>query len=328
MLTPFFIHWAENLSQQGQQKLEFDLLLDTNKITALQDHFFSGQCLLPGAMVGEIMMQAVAILSGKQNVFPLILKQMDIVRGIAISPGGSRYAYVCCEHVSGNCYRGEITTDITNSTGKVIRQRVRVATAEFELTCEPPSFADNSDNDNQDMEYFCFEQKYLYDNFIATHGELFKSLTGKITSSKDKTKFSCSFNIQDKENKYSTQANLPFVISPLGFDSILQVAVLSRTLNPPVGQTCYHSKLPVQIRQFYLAKPFEFHHQYLAQGVTLGITETEQTMQFSVFDNTGQRIATIERVGLKKSPYYKRIAVSVVDDLEQHRVTEGEFLCA
>lgn len=312
----FFESFCKN-EQRTEDSISWDLRLDPDSLTFMSHHFFAGECLVPGAIMAEMMLEAGRSLLQVQNPYPLTLIQFDIRRAIQVKIGSFADVQVRIEK-NGESLHGFIYTDVKNQSGKIVRKDVLVATAEFsfskvgieEQTAQIGPFSST---------HLAFGQQEFYDIFVKTHLELFQTLTGKLTLGQEKNYLCCDFSISDKEDRFSnalTEDRLHFILSPLGFDSILQTAVTFSVLNPPNESEFYYSKLPVSVSHLVLHEPFLQNELYQSKGFLETCDDTWLTLTASAERIGHSTICTIARITLKMAPFEKQSRFRIANALE------------
>ncbi len=307
MKTLFFANYSQRIEKHSS-KATYEVLLDTNEMSFMEHHFFGGKCLIPGAIMADIMLTSIANFLQSSDVYPLKLVSMDIRRGIQVDAGDATTIKVLVSKKGSNpkAYKASILSDIKKK-GKVIRQDVVVAGCEIDITCKaggdlcPEDLKDITDKSRR----YKLSQEKFYDFFVKTHGDLFQSLTGEISISEDSKRLKCLFNISNKEERYSKKENLCFLLSPLGFDSVLQTAVTSSVVNPCCeNSTFYYTKLPVLVENYIMLEPYQANTDYSCLCRVNKLTENDLELSASIHKSS-LPVGYIKKIELKKAPFVR-----------------------
>ncbi|NLL14060.1 MAG: hypothetical protein GX267_11705 [Fibrobacter sp.] len=296
---------------KDQCTLECDL--GTDQFVFMKDHFFAGNCLLPGAVMLELLVETCSVINDNRN-FPLLIDEFEIFRTISVPVGKSTKIEVTAFKTDSGTFFAELRADALNADGKVVRKSKIVANAKIRF-----GIGDDRNNfkdlifDATDGCKFSLGQDRFYQTFVKTHGELFRSLTGNFWLSEDRMKLTCEFSIGNKENHYHiSEKNLSFLVSPLGIDSMLQMAVTCSVLNPISDQTYFFTKLPVRIDNLSIIEPICQHVAYFAEGIITDNAEDTLLVRGTIRSvDTGSFIAKANKITLKKAPFEKMSKESI-----------------
>lgn len=319
----FFMHWSENLVHDREQ-LTFDVVFDPEKMPALKDHFFSGQCLVPAAMTTELFVQAVAAFRGSDDCFPLYIQDVYFYRAISIPIGETRRVKATCRLQYDNSFNLELTTDLVNKNGIHVRTGVGIASARIHVCSDKqlpkPSVL------GRELTAFRFEQNRYYELLNPTHEPLFRSLTGNVFIDPRKETIAAEFNVKTLEKRYSLNPELEFLCSPLALDSVLQVAVLSCIQIESGFASHFFSKLPIFMKDVIIDSPFLQNADYLVKGWVTDRYDSDQHMQLIVSDGDSNLVALFGDVGLRKAPSELRSSVDFDRDFEVYKLRENSNL--
>lgn len=317
-IEPFFIHWADSI-EQHENKAELNITIDPNKMVGLKHHVFNGVCLVPFAYSTELMIQTVVHCSGVSSPYPIFLKQVEQLRGIPIPFGTTKPVKVSCEKLDDSSWSVRLVMDLTNKSGKVIRKDCAVATAIIETNKkanqEGPSV------NTQDLNALDMPQALYYRCIHPTHGPLFQTLTGQLRIDTALERIGGTFNLKQLDNWQSIKPSLPFWVSPLAFDSVLQLSVLKCIQIESTTKPEFNAKLPIRLENAYFFEPFNPETDYLASGVITSLDDKDQQSRFVVEDDQGRNVASLETVTLRRASN-KHMASNLLEDFAQFRQEE------
>jgi len=308
MKTLFFENYSKCI-EKDSSKGSYEILLDTNEMCFMEHHFFGGKCLIPAAIMADIMLTSIADFLQTSEVYPLKLLSMNIRRGLQLDAGDATRIKVLVSKKESDhkAYKASILSDVKNKKGKVIRQNVLVAACEIDISCKvggalcPDDLKEITDKSRK----YELSQEEFYDFFVKTHRDLFQSLTGEISVSKDSKWVKCLFNISNKEECYSKKENLYFLLSPLGFDSVLQTAVTSSVINSCCGDsTFYYTKLPVLVEDYIMLEPYQANTDYSCLCRVNKLTENDLELSASIHKSS-LPVGYIKKIELKKAPFVR-----------------------
>lgn len=315
MEKSFFEYWAKE-KKITKESVSFSVLLDTQKMPFLKHHCFAGQCLVPGAIMADMMVTAASLLNNGK-VYPLLINKLEIFRGISIEMNGSISVTVKADCGDEGSINVVLLSEVRNKKGVTVRKNVRVASANMNLEQQlERDFVSIAEPD--DSLYYRFDQQHFYDLFVKTHGDLFQTLTGDFTLSPDRNFLRCQYNIADQEDYFSEKNMLQFILSPLGLDSMLQMAVTFSVLNPPEGKEDYYTKLPIGLENFYLKEPTLFNQEYFVIGSIITQDESEIELKTSIVDNNSNYYGGAGKIRLRMAPYEKQNSLVIQSLLQNH----------
>lgn len=317
--SPFFIHWSDSIEKSDNASL-LSLTIDPNKMVALKHHVFGGVCLFPFAYTTELMLQAAVHCSGLDNPYPLFFKEVEQLRGIAVPFGKTQSVKVECTQTESGEFEIRLMMDLTNKNGKVIRKDCTVATAVIELNKSLPE----SDFTAQPKTLNPIElpQSLYYQKIHPTHGPLFQTITGHIYLDTELEGIAGKFNLKLLDNWQSIDQGLGFWLSPLAFDSVLQLSVLNCIQIESTTKPDFHAKLPVKLENAYFPAPFNPETEYTARGYVNDIDDKDQRSRFVVSDGSGEPSALISQVTLRRAPHKHFEACDLLRDFAKYRKEE------
>ncbi|MBT6431838.1 MAG: hypothetical protein HOK97_15635 [Deltaproteobacteria bacterium] len=325
----FFEHWNV-LNAQTHDSLELDITLCSEFMPFMRDHFFAGKCLIPGAVLADMMLEGCSMLDPEEDIFPLNLKNLDIRRAVHVFEKERYTIRVNVRKIenndSGRHYACEIRGALRNSKGEVKRKNVVICSAEFALGLDSKQGKEIVPPKEQHR--YDMTKAKLYEYFINTHGPLFQTLNGKLLLSPAKDQVESQFQIGDREQSFSEIKNLPFILSPLGFDSILQTAVTFSMLNVPGQQDYFYTKLPVQVRNFRMDKPFEGDASYRCRAKVVEHNDDTMTLEANLHLNNGDFVGSIGELILKKAPFERYSRSGTESIIEKYREKSGPAAAA
>ena len=287
----------------------------------MEHHFFDGKCLIPGAVLCDTMIQAVTMLDSTEQTFPIHVHSLEIYRAIHIA---AKEAYGITLHVNrqnDDKYSIEMRGDIKNSKGKVVRKNVLITDATVSLGASNEPMPE--EEQNKTIVHYSVGTDEFYRYFIRTHRELFQTLTGELSLNEDDSWTRTTFNIHDKESRFSEMSKYPFLISPLGLDSVLQTAVSFSVLSANPDGDYIYTKLPVGMRDLILYKPFEFSKIYKCSVHCLDSTQETLTLKIFIHNESDEVIGGIDKVFLKQAPFERYDTGGPSKHIEKFIVTEG-----
>ena len=317
--TPFFIHWADSI-QKTEDRVQLNVTIDPNKMVALKHHVFNRLCLFPFAYTTELLVQTAAHCADVDNPFPLYIEEVEQLRGIAIPFGQTQSLSVDCFRNSAGKFELSLTMDLTNKNGKVIRKDCVVATATIDVQSQHVS-AHHSEK-RKALNPLKLPQSLYYQTFHPTHGPLFQTITGDIYLDDKLEGIAGKFNLAQLENWQSIQPGLRFWLSPLAFDSVLQLSVLNCIQIESTTKSQFHAKLPVRMEDAYFPEPFSADTDYTMRGFVNHIDDKDQQSRFCVTKENGEHVALLSSVTLRRAPHKHFEARNLLEDFKQYRHEE------
>lgn len=326
----FFIHFAQQLVHSDSQ-LSFEWVIDPQTQVFLQDHVFSGQCLVPAAISAELCIEA-ALHFAKVTPFhgaeskqtQVTLKQFKINRPVSLDIDQQLRLYVVVTRLPDHAYQITLRRHLYHSSGKLLRQHVLVASAivafDARHRCAPVPVQLTATPCNTEANAFDFGQQPYYAVLNPSHGTLFQSLTGRFTLAHNKQWLRSEFNLSDKEQHFCDQFNLPFACSPLAIDSVLQACVLSCVQIESEQHATFFSKLPIGLEEVHFYQAMMFHHTYQCTLAVLDVTAQTQTLRAWVTNDQGTLVAYYGQITLHRAPNETRQACRFERDYLQYLV--------
>jgi len=301
MTNFFFQDYAQNITKDDE-KLKFELHFDTVQMPFLKDHFFSGVCLVPAAIMIDVSVTAFNMWLPNKQLYPLNMREFKVFRALKIEMGSSSKVTVELKELASQLLV-KIKMDKLNSAGNVIRRGVTIASVAFNLgndINETPRVTSK-----EELNQLEFEKDNLYGYFIRTHGPLFQTLQNKMALSSEKTKVLTTFNIKKKENDFGTKGPSPFACSPLGVDSLLQTAVLFSVVASPGDSECFFTKLPVEIYGLQMKEPIQMDKNYSISCSFDDWNDEEMYLTLDYYDQDNKWAGGINKIVLKTAPFEK-----------------------
>lgn len=312
----FFNYWAKDISRTDDS-ITFSVIFDPETMVFMKDHRFGGKYLVPGTVIMDLMATACGMFQNKRDIFPLRIEQIDILRAIMAEDGESERVTLTAKRVdtAGKTTTFEVSLkgDKKNAAGKVVRKNVAIARAVIKTNISD-GVVQRAHPAGKKKIFSNYPQEQLYKEYIKSHGPLFVTLEGEIYANEDINHIVTFFSTRDKEDGFSVQEGLQFLLSPLGVDSMMQTAVYYSISHPAVDDPFYYTKLPVGIRNFTVLTPFEQNTRYLCRGNVISNGEKDLVLSLSVED--GNTFAAIEQAHMKEAPF---VQVSRELNLERRR---------
>ncbi len=318
--TPFFIHWADSIDK-SKDHVQINITIDPNKMVALKHHVFNNLCLFPFAYTTELLVQTAACCANVESPFPLYVENIEQLRGIAIPFGQTQALTVDCVKNSTGQFELTLTMNLTNKHGKVIRKNCVVATATIDIKSQ--RLIPDIQNTPKALSPLKLPQSLYYQTFHPTHGPLFQTITGDIYLDDDLEGIAGKFNLEQLENWQSIQPELGFWLSPLAFDSVLQLSVLNCIQIESTTKPQFHAKLPVRMENAYFLTPFTADTEYSVRGSINGIDDKDQHSRFCVTSEHGETTAWLSNVTLRRAPHKHFEARDLLKDFDQYRLKEA-----
>ncbi|MBD1556594.1 hypothetical protein HC752_06560 [Vibrio sp. S9_S30] len=317
--TPFFIHWADSI-QKTDDRVQLNITIDPNKMVALKHHVFGGLCLFPFAYTTELLVQTAAHCADVDTPFPLYIEKVEQLRGIAIPFGKTQSLSVECTKNATGQFDLRLTMDLTNKNGKVIRKDCVVATATIDVQSQHAST--HHTNKPKALNPLQLPQSLYYQTFHPTHGPLFQTITGDIYLDDELEGIAGKFNLAQLEHWQSIQPGLRFWLSPLAFDSVLQLSVLNCIQIESTTKPQFHAKLPVRMEGAYFPTPFVADTDYTVRGFVNKVDDKDQQSRFCVAKDNGEQVAWLSNVTLRRAPHKHFEARNLLEDFEHYRQEE------
>nr|WP_086937888.1 polyketide synthase dehydratase domain-containing protein [Thaumasiovibrio occultus] len=300
----FFTHWSHE-QIRDDQSLTMKVVLDPELMGGLKDHVFGGQCLFPFALTANLLLEGAANLHGSESLYPLHIDFMEQYRGIVIPFGETREVTIEARYIDDSTIAVTVFTPLMNKAGKVIRERGKVADMQVKL----------GQGDSRELSRFAprqcqqirMPQGEYYHKVHHTHGPLFRTVTGEYFLAQESNGVSGVFNIYQHEDLMSVEPKLPFVLSPLALDSVLQMVVLNCLLEESDNDQPYNTKLPVRIEEVVVTSPFAQDCQYILDGRILSSDEVDLVCSCQIRSREGDELnSQFGRVVVRRAPFEKR----------------------
>ncbi|MBN2532648.1 MAG: polyketide synthase dehydratase domain-containing protein [Spirochaetales bacterium] len=305
METYFLKYWQNRITVANDKEFTFCLDFSSKEMTFMKDHFFGGKCLIPAVISLELMIEACALLN-KKMIWPVLINSFTISRPINVDTDGKT-------SISINTLLVEKTDEFSrflvrirgnkaDLTGKVVRKNTIFAEADICLG----KHMDNKIGifSKIDSGYGIKINKYrYYEYFSRTHGPLFRTLTGKFEINCNKNSLVSEFHIGKEDNYFSVRPGLQFILSPRGFDSILQSSTLLSVISASGDNETIYKKLPVRIKNGCFKFPFDSGRKYECHTRLIRDSENEAEISVYIKDDSGCIVGFIENITLQKGMY-------------------------
>lgn len=294
---------------------ELSTTLDTHEMGFLQDHVFGGSCLVPGAVMADLLVEAALLVDGGETAYPLRLERLEIFRGIQIDIGDAQDVAIKGRIVGERTHELDLVYDKKQENG-IVRKGIKVATARVRLGADLPVLDPVEPAPDR---RFRLGQQGFYDTFVHTHGERFQTLNGDFSLDEDANRLVVDFDIADKERGFSADMR-EFEVSPLVLDSILQMAVTFSVLRPPEGDgDAYNTKLPVLIENLeWVGRPPE-RGICSVDGRVIAASRREMTISASLVDSRNQVVGRVGSITLREAPFVTMSREAILGIFERWR---------
>jgi hypothetical protein len=158
----------------------------------------------------------------------------------------------------------------------------------------------------------------FYDLAFKTHGELFRSLSGVIILGAEDAEIDAIFSVGRRERGYWASGDARFAVGPLGLDSVLQTAVFASVLHGDGGNESYFSKLPVELGDWALLRPFDETAEYTCRCRVVETSGRDMKLCATVIDGDGAPVLDAHHTLLREAPFVRFTRGEIHETLRQY----------
>jgi hypothetical protein len=301
----FFSYWANDIHIKGDM-VSYKLSFSIDKMKFMADHFFGGKCLLPAAMLAEMMIDASSLLFVSNDKTCITIDSLDIYHGLKASISDEIFVMVISQIYEKNevnsKFKAKIIANLKNSKGKIVRKDIIFSEAKIILSNNKDKVKESYYINDEELVNYYFGQERYY-NYFSTHKYLFQSFTGKFKMPATRTSLISEFKLGNKENAYSIVPGLKFHLSPLGFDSILQTAVCLSVFSGEVEGEEVYSKIPVSIQGFKMFSSFNSIKKFYCRVETTMNSYNKMELSAIIYNSSNEIVGIVDKILLKNAPF-------------------------
>lgn len=294
------------LNEEGKS-MKFKIFVTTFEHIYLNSHVFGDSPLMPGAVLMEVISESAALLSTRLGLSLNSVRKInnfEILRPIFVGVGEivelKIEAYlVPTDHQAQGIYTFHVSvfSDSKNNVGKIIRRDKRHSSANVVLQLEPSGEQIDTTGIPEKGLHYDITKEGIYQNFITTHGPLFKSLNGKMAVYPQCRGVAGEFSNCGLEAGFIANNKGEFLLSPLAIDSAFQLVIVGVRLTKGYG------RLPIggnELIFYEKPKPFATY-KIIAQN----LKEDEEITSFSikVVSDDGYVVFSFKEFHFKRNSY-------------------------